>query len=30
MDLFFRQDVIMDALSQVNWREVYERIAEVA
>ena len=28
MDLFFRQDVIMDALSQVNWREVYEALAE--
>ena len=29
MDLFFRQDMIMDALSQVNWREVYESLAEV-
>jgi len=28
MDLFFRQDIIMDALSQVNWREVYEALAE--
>ena len=29
MDLFFRQDIIMDALSQVNWREVYESLVEV-
>lgn len=29
MDLFFRQDIIMDALSQVNWREVYEALVEV-
>lgn len=28
MDLFFRQDIIIDALSQVNWREVYEALAE--
>ena len=28
MDLFFRQDIIMDALSQINWREVYEALAE--
>lgn len=28
MDLFFRQDIILDALSQVNWREVYEALAE--
>jgi len=28
MDLFFRQDIIMDALSQVNWREVYEALVE--
>ena len=28
MDLFFRQDIILDALSQVNWREVYEALEE--
>jgi len=28
MDLFFRHDIIMDALSQVNWREVYERLTK--
>ena len=25
---FFRQDMILEALSQVNWREVYERLTE--
>ena len=28
MDLFFRHGIIMDALSQVNWREVYERLTK--
>ena len=27
-DHFFRQDMILEALSQVNWREVYERLTE--
>ena len=27
-DDFFRQDMILEALSQVNWREVYERLTE--
>ena len=27
-DVFFRQDMILEALSQVNWREVYERLTE--
>ncbi len=25
---FFRQDMLLEALSQVNWREVYERLTE--
>jgi len=28
IDHFFRQDMILEALSQVNWREVYERLTE--
>lgn len=28
MDHFFRQDMLLEALSQVNWREVYERLTE--
>ena len=28
IDYFFRQDMILEALSQVNWREVYERLTE--
>ena len=27
-DHFFRQDMLLEALSQVNWREVYERLTE--
>ena len=27
-DHFFRQDMILEALSQVNWREVYDRLTE--
>ena len=28
IDYFFRQDMMLEALSQVNWREVYERLTE--
>ena len=28
IDHVFRQDMILEALSQVNWREVYERLTE--
>lgn len=28
IDHFFRQDMLLEALSQVNWREVYERLTE--
>ena len=27
-DHFFRQDMILEALSQVTWREVYDRLTE--
>ena len=28
IDYFFRQVMMLEALSQVNWREVYERLTE--